>query len=151
VIDALDKLGGGAAYTHCVMLLPTFPLRTACSIDEALALSIERGANVVSVRPLPLTVTHLRTVTPDGTLRPLHDVRVRNAAASATSGGPALFVVDGSIQVAPVRPLLWSRTFHYGSPLAFELCPVEAMDINTEDDLRLADLHVRHGAEPAVA
>lgn len=138
VLDLLEKLGGATAWSHCVLLLPTLPFRTARSLDAAIEVSLATGRNVVSVTPLAQGVLDLRTLSADGSMRRLSGVRLRGASVTA-AGTPALYVVDGGIEVAPTRPLLWARTFQYGEPLAHVMDPTETFDIDTEDDLRRAE------------
>jgi CMP-N-acetylneuraminic acid synthetase len=137
VLDMLHRMGGESAYTHCVMLLPTSPLRDARWVDEAIQLSLAHGANVVSVTPLGKGLQHLRHVSASGRLLPL----LRGPSANVqTQDVPPLHVLNGSVYCSPVRPLLWSRTFHHGEPIALVMPPDASVDVDTEDDLRACEL-----------
>ena len=137
ILAALEKLGGSDAYDFCVMLLPTFPLRTAATIDAVVARSIEIGKTVLSVSALNKTIYHLRTLTEDGRIRHVTDEKRTNFQSQ---DAPLLHSINGCCYCAPTGPLLRERSFHHGDPTAFVTDHIEAWDIDTEDDLRFAEL-----------
>ena len=135
VLDMLERLGGTNAYSHCVMLLPTAPLRTSADIDAVIRLSVERQTNVVSVCPLGKSLFHLRSLDRGGHLVPITaEVRLN----FQTQDVPPLYVLNGSIYCAPSDQLLEERTFHYGRPLAHVMRPEESVDVDTQHDLHMA-------------
>ena len=135
VLDMLERLGGTDRYSHCVMLLPTAPLRTSADIDAVIRLSVERQTNVVSVCPLGKSLFHLRSLDRDGCLVPVTP-KVRLNLQSQDV--PPLYLLNGSVYCAPTGPLLQARTFHYGRPLAHVMQPEASIDIDTQHDLHMA-------------
>jgi CMP-N,N'-diacetyllegionaminic acid synthase len=136
ILDMLEKLGGAARYAYCVQLLPTSPLRSAATIDAVVQLSIARAANVLSVTP-GKTVFHLRTVAEDGTLQAVLDQY--RGVYNFQSEGTRVVSLNGAVYCAPVAQLLEHRSFQYGSPLAYVMDPVEAIDIDSERDFQIAE------------
>lgn len=146
VLDALERMGGADAWTHCVMLLPTSPLRPAGAVDAVIERSIRDEANVLSVTRLGKSLLHLRSIDGEGGLQPVsQEVRVNFQSGDA----PELHYLNGSIQCAPSAALLRHRTFHYGAPLAFPMEPGTVVDVDTEADLRLAELLLGRGERAA--
>lgn len=140
ILAALEKLGGVEAYDFCVMLLPTFPLRTATTIDAVVERAIETGGNVLSVSALNKTIHHLRTLTEGSRIRHITEEKRRNFQSQ---DAPLLHSLNGCCYCAPTGPLLQERSFHYGDPVAFVTDHIEAWDIDTEDDLRFAESLLR--------
>lgn len=136
IIDMLQRLGGEGRYAFCVQLLPTSPLRNARTIDGVVRLSQERHANVLSVTRTGKILGHLRTMEPDGRLISVADKVVYNLQ---TQDQPELLALNGAAYCAPSAELLCHRTFQYGSPLGYVMDPLEAYDIDTEEDWLIAE------------
>lgn len=136
VLDMLERLGGADVYSHCVLLLPTSPLRRSESIDRVVGMSIEHETNVLSVTPVGKSLQHLRHVHVDGRLDSVTERVLRNFQDQDVT---PLYALNGSVYCAPVAQLLEHGTYHYGRPLAYRMDPIEAIDINTPEELALAE------------
>lgn len=136
IIAALESLGGAEAFDYCVMLLPTFPLRTAATIDAVVGRAVDAADNVLSVSALGKTIHHLRTLTDDGRIRHVTEEKLTNFQSQ---DAPLLHTLNGICYCAPAKPLLRERSFHYGDPIGHVTDHIEAWDIDTEDDMRFAE------------
>jgi len=138
ILDMLDKVGGADKYAFCVFLLPTSPLRKARTIDGVVLLAQKRQTNVLSVVPSGHSSFHFRTLAHSGELQPL--AQGLEGVYNAQSGDLLeVFCLGGAAECAPVEALLRHRTFQYGSPLAYLVDPIEALDIDTERDFEVAE------------
>lgn len=143
ILHALETLGGAAAFDYCVMLLPTFPLRTPATIDAVIDRAQESGETVISLTQLNKSIHHLRTITDDGRARHITDEKQQNFQSQDF---PLLYAMNGCCYCAPVPTLLESRSFHAGDPVAYVTPWLDAFDIDTEDDLRTAESLLAAGA-----
>ncbi len=135
LLDLLKKLGGAGAYSHCVQLLPTYPLRTTSTLDRVIELSLSRNTNVLTVTPVGKGLLHLRTVSPDGCLNTITEQTTYNFQSQDV---PELHYINGVVYCAPTKELQKNRTFQYGTPTAYLLDKFESLDIDTEADLKMA-------------
>ena len=138
ILDMLERLGGASAYAYCVSLMPTSPLRRAATIDGVVRLAQQRQSNVISVAPSGRTAFHFRLLAADGGLRPLLPEH-EGVFNVQTDDLPEVYYLNALAHCAPVDALLRHRTFQYGSPLAYQTDPVEAMDIDTERDFAIVE------------
>lgn len=116
------------------MLLPTSPFRKTVRYEQALLCAATTGAPAVGiVRTCPY---HSLRVKQDGLIAPLLKDDVLNLQRQDTE---QLFKVAGGLYAAPAKFLTAYKTFHYNSSY-IEISPVEAIDIDTPDDLDLARL-----------
>lgn len=136
ILHALETLGGADAFDYCVMLLPTFPLRTAETIDAVIGRAVDAGENVLSVTQLNKTIHHLRTLDDDGRIR---HVTAEKRVNFQSQDAPLLYAINGCCYCAPTGALLRERSFHYGDPIAYVTSDLDAFDIDTEDNLRTAE------------
>ena len=138
ILDLLERVGGASKYAFCVSLLPTSPLRKTHTIDAVVRLAQRRQTNVLSVAPSGLSSFHFRTMAQSGELRPL--TQEHEGVFNVQTGDlPEVYCLSAAAQCAPVDKLLESRTFQYGSPLAYVVDPIEAIDIDTERDFEVAE------------
>jgi len=138
ILDMLERVGGAGKYVFCVNLLATSPLRKAHTIDAVVRLAQKRQTNVLSVSASGLTSFHLRMIEQSGKLRPL--TQEHEGVFNVQSGDlPEVYYLSAAAQCAPVEALLRHRTFQYGSPLAYVVDPIEAIDIDTERDFEIAE------------
>lgn len=136
ILHALEALGGTDAFDYCVMLLPTFPLRTAETIDAVIGRAVNAGENVISVTQLNKTIHHLRTLDDDGRVR---HITAEKRVNFQSQDAPLLYAINGCCYCAPARSLLRERSFHHGDPIAYVTPDLDAFDIDTEDNLRTAE------------
>ncbi len=135
LLDLLNKLGGAEEYSHCVQLLPTYPLRTTGTVDRVIDLSLSRGNNVLTVTPTGKGLLHLRTISSDGSLNAVTEQTTYNFQSQDV---PELHYINGVVYCAPTKELQKNKTFQYGTPTADIIDRIESLDIDTEADLKMA-------------
>lgn len=136
IIHMLEHMGGAGRYDYCVQLLPTSPFKTTATIDAIVGTSIERRANVLSVTPTGKMLLHYRTLDEQGRLY----LTGGSTAVNFQAGdAPEVYTLNGAIYCAPVPELLQYRTFQYGNPVGCPMHPLEAFDIDTELEFRMAE------------
>jgi CMP-N-acetylneuraminic acid synthetase len=54
-----------------------------------------------------------------------------------------LYAINGCCYCAPTEILLRERSFHHGDPVAHVTSGLDAWDIDTEDDLRTAEMMLK--------
>lgn len=140
MLHALEWLDHHEGYRpDAVMWLqPTSPLRTATDIEAALALfRAKRAASVVSVCEAEQHPAWMKRITPRGQLTPW-DGRLR--FADRRQELPPLFRLNGALYVTRTRDLLRRQTFYPPATYAYVMPRERSLDIDTEWDLRVADL-----------
>jgi len=126
---------------YLVLLQPTSPLRASGDIDAAVNLAIERDAlAVISVCPSPVHPYFIRSIDANSVLRPVCGMPEGYLRRQDL---PSVYSVNGAIFL--IRPdVLESRRTWYPDPTHGYVMPVErSLDVNTEWDLRLADMILR--------
>jgi CMP-N-acetylneuraminic acid synthetase len=141
---ALDWLeASGTAVEALVLLQPTSPLRHAHDIDQAVALFRSEGADtVVSVVEVP------HRFHPESVMRERGGVLAPYLEGTETvthrQGLEPLFARNGpAVLVVGPRTVRAGRL--YGPrTLGYRMAAADSLDVDTEEDLRLADLLLRH-------
>lgn len=140
-LHALDELeAAGDTYEHLVVLLPTSPFRTSFHIREALRLYHRAGADfLMSVNRLdasPLSAHVLR----GDFMEPLHPEWIGRLGARTNQADlPPLVKSNGAVTIVGVRRFRAEKSY-YTYPLAAYPMPWPAgLDLDTEDDLILAE------------
>jgi CMP-N-acetylneuraminic acid synthetase len=145
IAHALTSLRAGGEMVEAIVLLqPTSPLRQAVHIAEAVELFRARNAaTVVSVMRVPHHFVPSSIMREEeGHLVPFagEDVGPTQRQSKATlfaRNGPAVLVMRSDV-IDDGRL--------YGDPtLGYEMNEIASLDIDTKDDLRLADLLIRNG------
>jgi CMP-N-acetylneuraminic acid synthetase len=147
-----DNVHSSAAITHALtwldenedyqpdiiaMLLPTSPFRIAQHIDEAIALLAEQK------KPAVIGVTKLNKhpgafrVLNDGVLTPLIPAANLNVQRQDADD---LYAVNGSIYVTWASLFYKGGTFHVDGAVPYILPALNSIDIDTMEDLELADV-----------
>ncbi len=142
---ALDWLEArGETVDALALLQPTSPLRSSRHIDDAVALFEESGADaVVSVMAVPHRF-HPSSVMRDeaGRLAPFMNgdtvTRRQNQAPLLARNGPAVLVVS--------RAGVASGKLYGGRTIGYRMSGADSIDIDTAEDLRLAELLLRDRA-----
>lgn len=141
-LHAADWIGQneGTPVTELCGLLPTTPLREPQDIDACIDLFKKRAANVVlgvsSVKP----ASWQQTMDRNCNLRPLPQLRssIDNRQSFKNAVSP-----NGSVYVLNVEVLRATRTY-FGERTFGYLMPADrSVDIDGEDDLRIADALLR--------
>lgn len=134
----LHALGQLPAFDIVVLLQPTSPLRLATDIDCC----IER----MLVATAPASISVRRAIDhPYWTYRcDAHGVLVPYSSDPAgeihrRQDLPAAFVANGAVYVARVSWLLANRSFHTDETVGYEMPAERSLDIDTPDDLALAE------------
>jgi CMP-N-acetylneuraminic acid synthetase len=141
-IHALEWLAEHEGYRCDVLvyLQPTSPLRTSADIDRALALLERSGAPaVVSVAPAAQHPALMKTLSADGRL-----------TAWTTAFGefprrqdlPPVYVLNGAVYAVRSGHLLTHGTWYDGETRGYVMPGERSLDIDTEQDLRLAEWHL---------
>lgn len=137
VLHALDTLSG---YHYVVLLQPTSPLRTTLDIDRCISLCDERNAHACVSVTEPRHHPHwMFTLDATQCLHPLVEQR-----ASRRQDLPELFALNGAVYVAIPANLRLSRSFIGENTVAYLMPAVRSIDIDSEDDMRLADCLLRN-------
>lgn len=137
VRHAIDATGASAI----VLLQPTSPLRTARDIDAAIDLWRAGGADsVVSVVRVPhnLTPTSLLRRTDDGTLQPY-----AGEGESRRQAKPVLYARNGPAVLVVSAETVRDGSLYGEHPRGYEMSALESIDIDTPEDLELAELLLR--------
>lgn len=122
-----------------VMLLPTSPLRRTADIEGALDLFDRSGAPaVISLVELDKQLPHLRRLV-SGRLEPA--LPLANANVQRQDLEP-LYALNGSIYVSTPAALVAGGTFHLPGAAGFPMLPRFSVDINSPDDLLLAEFYL---------
>lgn len=139
VIHALEILASSGYRPGWIMLLqPTSPLRTAEDIRGAAALRTNPGANsVISVCEASHPPAWLRKIGPDGDLMPYFP---GEAVPATRQELPKAFALNGAIYLVRSSALQKARTFTPERTYAFVMAKENSEDVDTPEDLRLADL-----------
>lgn len=143
-LHALETLeAAGETYDTLVTLLPTCPLRSADDIKGAYQLFVERD------RPFVLSVSEFEH-TPFAALGPTEDGRLEpympEYFGRKSQEMPKAYRPNGAVHVLDVKAFRAAKT-DLAQPLVGYVMPRErSFDIDTEDDLRAAEVHLKlHG------
>jgi pseudaminic acid cytidylyltransferase len=135
--DALDRVDAGGAFTSVAQLMANCPLRTATDIRDSHRQFVESGADA------QLSVTRFGWQNPwwafsrnaDFALEPVFPDRV----TARSQDLPALYCPTGAVWWAHAAILRAARTFHVPGRTGWEMPWDRAVDIDTEDDWRMAE------------
>ncbi len=139
VLHALDWLEEheGVLPDVVVMLLPTSPFRLPPHIDGAIEVFLEKQPpSVVSVCIHEKPIMSLRVIR-DGRLVPLQ--KAENLDIQRQDVEP-IYAVNGSIYVSRPSALRQHKSFHGSEAAAYVMPRLNSLDINTLEDLALANL-----------
>lgn len=148
-VDALERLDPDGTTFHAVaQLMANCPLRTAADVRDSLAQFAAGGA------PAQLSVTRYGWLNPwwamrrdaSNVLEPLFG----REATARSQDLPDLFCPTGAIWWATASTLRRERTFHVSGRTGWELPWWRAVDIDTMDDWRMAELLLERQALAAV-
>ena len=148
--DALDRLDpSGKLYAYVAQLLPTCPLRNASDVRASFQQLLATGA------PAQISITRFGWLYPWWAFErdpQLHLVPIFPEAMQKRSQDlPPLFGPVGAIWWAKADSLRQTRNFYMLDHTGWEIPWERAVDIDTEDDWRMAELLKQHQVEDAVA
>ncbi len=136
-LHAIDELADrGERYDVVAIMLPTCPLRTAQDIAGALDLFFSRSEpNLMSLSPFTHTPFAALTVDPDGLAAPVFP----DLFGRSRQERPAAYRPNGAIHVLDVEWFRQSRSYRASPIIAYVMPRDRSVDIDTEDDFRLAE------------
>jgi N-acylneuraminate cytidylyltransferase len=137
-IDVVERLeGDGEAYVEVCQLMPNCPLRTADDVVASHRQFTERQADAqISVARYGWqSPWWAMRRTSDGAVDPLFP----DAMQQRSQDLPELLCPTGAVWWARTDALRHAGTFHLPGRTAWEIDWTHAIDIDTEDDWRLAD------------
>jgi N-acylneuraminate cytidylyltransferase len=141
-VDALERLDpSGTIYRDVAQLMPNCPLRTAEDVRASYAQFRASGARA------QISVTRFGWQNPWWALR--RDARFRldplfpDRITAPSQTLPELFCPTGAIWWAGHGVLREARTFHVPDRTGWEIAWEHAVDVDTEDDWRMAELLCR--------
>jgi len=140
-LHALGELeAAGDRFDQLVVLLPTSPFRGPLDIVRALDLYAQRGA------PVLMSVTQLdhslfaAHVLRDGLMEPLHPEWLHRLGARANREElPILVKSNGAVTVLDVARLRVEKSYYVYPLAAFPMAWPAGLDVDTEEDLMLAN------------
>lgn len=136
VLHAADAAGD--RFDLVVLLQASSPLRNAQDIDAAIErCSRPPSPSCVSVTRVAKGPWWMFEVGDDRRMKPFIDVR---EAKNRRQDFPALFMPNGAVYVAELAHLRRTRNFYGEQTVAYEMPPERSPDIDTELDLRLAEV-----------
>ena len=149
-LDALQRLDPeGTHFTHLAQLMANCPLRTAEDIRASFAQLLATGAES------QLSVARFGWLNPWWAMRRSDRFVISPVfESSVTARGqdlPDLFCPTGAIWWARSEVLRREGTFHIAQRTGWEIPWQRGVDIDTEEDWRLAELLLRTAAEPEPA
>jgi N-acylneuraminate cytidylyltransferase len=148
-LHALEALEAeGESFTTLVIALPTCPLRQAADIRGAYDLFIQRARPfVMSVSEFEHTPLAALGLADDGRLEPY----LPQYFGRKSQEMPAAYRPNGAVHVLDVASFRAVRSY-FGDPLVGYVMPRErSFDIDTEEDLRAAELYLSASRPAAVA
>lgn len=143
VFHALEWLDRNQGYRpgSILLLQPTSPFRTSTDIDSAIRLLREPGTEaVVSVKAADRPLQWLRKIDPAGMIAPASEA----AAISRRQEAEPLYELNGAIYLISTETFLRDRTFYPERTRAYVMPAERSLDIDSELDLLLAELFMRH-------
>jgi N-acylneuraminate cytidylyltransferase len=137
--DALEKADPvGDRYVYAAQLLPTCPLRIASDVENSFRQMIDTNASS------QISVTRFGWLNPWWALRRDSQFRLTPLFAEATKQRsqdlPVLYEPVGAIWWAKAASLRRSRNFYMPDHTGWEISWERAVDIDTEEDWRMAEL-----------
>lgn len=124
--------------TYIVYLQPTSPFRTTRHIDDALEQMLAANAqSLVSVSEMEKSPFKMFTLDAKGCLQSLFDEKLSNARRQDL---PAVFAPNGAIYVFRVSEFKARSGFPSNGSLPFIMNQEDSLDIDTEDDIRRAEM-----------
>lgn len=138
VVDAVGRVDPeGARFDAVAQMMPTCPFRTAADVRSSLE-HFERSAAPFQISVAPFAGQNpwwSLAPAPDGSLRPLFP----DALRSRSQDLPTLYAPTGAIWWARPGALRQAGTFHGPGAVHHVLSWRSGFDIDTEDDLVLAE------------
>jgi CMP-N,N'-diacetyllegionaminic acid synthase len=135
-------------YDYVIVLQVTSPLRDTADIDGALDFCLRKEANIcVSVTAAPVSPHWMFTFNNDSELLPI----LNEKPPLRRQDLPATYVLNGAIYIAATGWFLNHKSFLTAETLGYVMPAEKSLDLDTEFDFELLDLHLKNNqlfAEP---
>ena len=128
-----------------VLLQPTSPLRNEQHIREAVAMfenKMDRFDFLVSVKEAEHASDLVKPIEEDGSLK-----HFDTDFSSYSRQNKAEYSPNGAIFIAKPDPYLKRKHFFGDKALAYFMSQSDSIDVDTEDDLKIAALFIKQGGE----
>ncbi len=136
VIHALEALP--EKFDYMVLLQPTSPFRSTADIDQALELCVrEKAESCISVTENGKSPYWSYKIDGQNRLEPLFPVEEKIACRQQL---PKTYALNGAIYIASTRFVLANRSLQDDRTLAYIMPSERSLDIDSEFDLRLANV-----------
>ena len=139
-IAELEVSNSATPISTVVLLQPTSPFRYASDLSNALVLHKRSGKNVVSVSPVPSTLEKLLLVDGSGFVQQL-----TSKEAQLSQHGTKIFAQNGAVYVVNRQSIYLDETWVDSDSIAYEMPSERGIDIDTEKDLRMAEMMLQQG------
>ena len=138
VIHAINAL---PRYDYVVLLQPTSPLRTVENIDKSIEMCLCKNATTcVSVTESDQSPFWMFTVDADGKMRKLLESETYIARRQDL---PQIYSLNGAVYVAESKTILEKKSFVTETTVPYIMSKNNSIDIDTEDDLVLAEFFLK--------
>lgn len=137
VIEHFIHTQGIADETIIALLQPTSPLRNAAHLDEAIELYLSNSCDAVfSGKILDHSPFKTFVIKSNGTLEPLMGEKYLYAPRQTL---PDVFAPNGAIYLFTCKKFKEKNLIPFGQVLPFIMTHKESLDIDTLDDLKIAE------------
>lgn len=125
-------------YHYTLLLQPTSPFRSKEDIDGSIELCHRARANAcVSVVKSDKNPYWMYTISSNGAMK---QVVTNGKSYTRRQDYPIYYSLNGAIYLANSKWIMRSRTFIYGKTIAFLMPGERSLDIDTDYDLKIANL-----------
>lgn len=141
ILDICNNLDIQKKFDKFAMLLPTAPFRTKKCVKLALDLLDEDTDSVVSLGPYNFPPQMAVSIEPDNhQIIPMLSDSPLMTGNTRSQDQKNYLRPNGSLYFSRVKTFLKSRSFFFGKVNGFEMSKFGSMDIDTENDLQLAQI-----------
>lgn len=138
VLDILQRLPG---YDYVLVLQPTTPLRTVLDIDGCIRLCAEhKGRACITVTECEHTPYWMYRLDAESVATPFIDSEYLTKRRQEI---PSVYMPNGAVFMAETAFFIQNRSFESDRTLAYVMPCNRSLDIDTEDDLIIADMLLR--------
>lgn len=138
VIHAINAL---PRYDYVVLLQPTSPLRTVENIDKSIEICLgEHVTACVSVTEPDKSPFWMFTVDAEGKM---HKLLGSETSIVRRQDLPPVYALNGAVYVADSRTIVETRSFLTESTVPYIMSKNNSIDIDTEEDLVVADIFLK--------
>jgi CMP-N-acetylneuraminic acid synthetase len=126
----------GIIIDRVAMVLPTTPLKTEEDIDRAFSIFDDSCDSVIGVKEYDRPISCIRKLVGNNIV-PV--VEINNFETQRQDMKDKLYEVNGSIYISTPDNILARKSFHKGKIKPCVMNNINSIDVNNEDDLRVAE------------